>query len=228
MVGIPEVSDDEVSEDTSDVFPRTAEEVCRMGKLFLQDRSMFVEDRCDGCSILLYNHIHSYKFERTFIHNGSKGLDGEDGTNGEKGCNGGSGGNGGDGGLGGNVTISIPGMEFVLKKRGGRGGASGQGGQGGKGGRGGAGGEGYPGQLGSKQTKTWTADKRYSDNFLCAGCRNTLEESNLTFDNLVMTGHEQEPCCQGPRGQQGRQGDNGEDGMPGKDGKPGRDGTDSF
>ena len=224
----PEASDDEVSEDTSDVFPKTAEEVCRMGELFLHERSMFVEGRCDGCSILLYNHIQSYKLEKSFINNGSKGLDGADGTNGQNGFDGGHGGNGGDGGFGGNVTISIPGMPFELKKRGGRGGTGGQGGQGGKGGRGGAGGEGYPGELGSKQTKTWTADKRYSDNFLCDGCRNTLEENNLTFDNLVMTSHESEPCCQGPRGQQGREGEEGKEGAPGKNGKLGKDGTDSF
>ena len=124
------MSDDEVSEDTSDVFPKTAEEVCRMGELFLHERSMFVEGRCDGCSILLYNHILSYKLEKSFINNGSKGLDGADGTNGQNGLNGGHGGNGGGGGLGGNVTISIPGMSFVLNKRKGRVGTGGQGGQG--------------------------------------------------------------------------------------------------
>ena len=221
------MSDDEVSEDTSDVFPKTAEEVCRMGELFLHERSMFVEERCAGCSILLFNHIHSYKFEKSFIHNGSKGMNGADGTNGQDGFNGGHGGSGGDGGFGGNVTVSIPGMSLLLKKRGGKGGAGGQGGQGGEGGKGGAGGEGYPGQLGSKQTKTWTADKRYSDNFLCDGCRNTLEESNLTFDNLMMTSHETEPCCQGPRGQKGKQGQEGNEGIRGKDGKPGNGRTDS-
>ena len=188
---------------------------------------MFVEGRCAGCSILLYNHIFSYRYQIYLVENGTNGLDGEDGANGQKGFDGGVGGNGGDGGVGGTVKFVVPGLAVVLDKVGGKGGDGGKGGQKGLGGIGGVGGDGGLGDFGFRQTKVWTANKKYSDNFICDGCKNTLEENNLSYDNFLETILEPEPCCQGASGLPGTRGMDGEDGLNGPQGGKGQKASNS-